>query len=223
MTFESLRHDLHLAWRGLWRAKAFCGAAVCTLALGIAGTIVIFTLIQGVLLRPMPVRDQDRLIVAWKELRSSGYAHHPFGDAEIDAAGDASRLLESVAGVTSNGAFRWIAEEGASRTTSWARWSPGAFSTSSASSHSSAASLTRADDKAGAEDVLVISHGLWQRRYGGSHEVIGRRITLSERPFTIVGVMPPDVAYPSGIEVWRTTRSVPGVPPSATPRSAKSI
>ncbi len=73
--------------------------------------------------------------------------------------------------------------------------------------------FTRADDKAGAEDVLVISHGLWQRRYGGSPDAIGRRVTLSERPFTIAGVMPPDVDYPAGTEVWRTTRSVPIVEP----------
>ena len=213
MTFESVRHDVHVAWRGLWRAKAFSGAAVCTLALGIAGTIVIFTLIQGVLLRPMPVRDQDRLIVAWKELRSSGYAHHPFGDAEIDAAGDASRLLESVAGVTSNGAFRWIAEEGGVSDYVMGALVTGGFFDVLGVEPLLGRAFTRADDKAGAEDVLVISHGLWQRRYGGSHEVIGRRVTISERPFTIVGVMPPDVAYPSGTEVWRTTRSVPIVPP----------
>jgi predicted permease len=73
--------------------------------------------------------------------------------------------------------------------------------------------FTRADDKTGAEDVLVISHGLWQRRYGGSPDAIGRRVTLSERPFTIAGVMPPDVDYPAGTEVWRTTRSVPIVEP----------
>ena len=170
MTFESLRHDLHLAWRGLWRAKAFSGAAVCTLALGIAGTVVIFTLIQGVLLRPMPVRDQDRLIVAWKELRSSGYAHHPFGDAEIDAAGDASRLLESVAGVTSNGAFRWIAEEGGVSDYVMGALVTGGFFDVLGVEPLLGRALTRADDKAGAEDVLVISHGLWQRRYGGSHK-----------------------------------------------------
>ena len=72
MILEGLRQDHQRAWRGLWRAKAFSVAAIFTLALGIAGTTVIFTLIQGVLLRPLPVRDQDRLIVAWKELRSSG-------------------------------------------------------------------------------------------------------------------------------------------------------
>jgi putative ABC transport system permease protein len=208
MTFERVRQDLHLAWRGLWRARAFSGVAIITLALGIAGTTVMFTLIQGVLLRPLPVREQDRLIVAWKELRSSGYAHYPFGDAEIEAAGDASRLLESVGGVTSNGAGRWIAIEGGRSDYVKGALVTGGFFEVLGAEPLLGRVFTRADDKEGAEDALVISHGLWQRRYGGSPDVIGRRLSLLERPFTIVGVMPPDVDYPSGVEVWRTTRSV---------------
>ena len=68
--------------------------------------------------------------------------------------------------------------------------------------------LARTDDVDGAENVLVISHGLWQRRYGASREVIGRRIVLSDASFTVVGVMPPDLDYPHGVEVWRLTRSM---------------
>jgi putative ABC transport system permease protein len=209
MILEGVRHDHYLAWRGLWRAKGFSATAVLTLALGIAGTTVMFTLIQGVLLRPLPVRDQDRVIVAWKELRSSGYAHYPFGDKEIEEAGHASRLLESVAGVTSNGAFRWVVVENG--VSDYARGSlvTGGFFEVLGVQPILGRAFTRADDKAGTEDVLVISHGLWQRRYGGSRDVIGRRVTLNERPFTIVGVMPPDVDYPAGTDVWRTTRSVP--------------
>ena len=82
--------------------------------------------------------------------------------------------------------------------------------------------LTPADDVEGAENVIVISHGLWQRRYGGSREVIGRRVMLGEQPFTIVGVMPPDLDYPSGVEVWRTTRSVPTTVHSAMRHDARS-
>src|SRR5688500_17723521 len=100
--------DLHLAGRGLWRAKTFTAAAVLTLALGIAGTTVMFALIQGVLLRPLPVREQDRLIVAWKEVRTAGSARYPFGDTEIEAVARASQLLESAAGVTRNGVGRTV-------------------------------------------------------------------------------------------------------------------
>ena len=69
--------------------------------------------------------------------------------------------------------------------------------------------LSPADDKEGAENVIVLSGGFWQRRYGASREVIGRRVTLDEQSFRIVGVMPADLDYPTGVEVWRTTSSVP--------------
>ncbi len=108
MILDSLYQDLRLACRGLFRAKTFTGAAVFVLALGIAGTTVMFALIQGVLLRPLPVREQDRLIVAWKEVRSSGFAHYPFGDTEIESVAEASQLLEKAAGVTRNGVGRSV-------------------------------------------------------------------------------------------------------------------
>src|SRR5262245_66003978 len=65
-----------------------------------------FALIQGVLLRPFPVHDQERLIVSWKELRTSGSARYPFGNTEIEAVADATHLLEKVAGATRNGVGR---------------------------------------------------------------------------------------------------------------------
>ena len=64
--------------------------------------------------------------------------------------------------------------------------------------------LAPSDDVIGAENVLVITHRLWQRRYAGAPDAIGRRLTVSERPFTIVGVMPPDFEYPLGVEAWMT-------------------
>ena len=174
MILDNLRHDLELTWRGLRRAKAFSAAAILTLGLGIAGTTVMFTLIQGVLLRPLPVREQDRLIVAWKELRSSGFTHHHFGDAAIDAVGRASQLLEQVAGVDANGVGHGVISDGASGDVKVALVT-GAFFEVLGVEPILGRPLTPADDVDGAEKVVVISHGLWQRRYGGSRDVIGRR------------------------------------------------
>jgi putative ABC transport system permease protein len=215
MIFETLQQDVRLAARGLRRAKSFSAAAILTLGLGIAGTTVMFTLIQGVLLRPLPVREQERLIVAWKELQSSGFTHHPFGDAEIEAVGDTSQLLETVAGVDANGVGREvIRDEGPASYVRSALITGGFFEVLGVEPILGRA-ITRRDDVDGAENVLVISHGLWQRRYGGSRDIVGRRVTLGEQRFTIAGVMPPDVDYPSGVEAWRTTRSVPTTAPFA--------
>ena len=69
--------------------------------------------------------------------------------------------------------------------------------------------LSAADDEPGSERVIVISEGLWRRRYGASPSIIGRRVTIDELPFTIAGVMPADSDYPRGVEAWRSTASVP--------------
>jgi predicted permease len=201
--------DARSAWRGLRRAPAFSTTAILTLAVGIAGTTVMFALVQGVLLEPLPVRDQDRVVIAWKELRSSGFAHYPFGDVEIDAAARASQLLESVAGVTSSGWSPWtVVERGESASVQGAPVT-GRFFEVLGVEPVLGRTFTQADDVEKAEHGLVLSHGLWQRRYGGSFDVIGRRLTINELPFTIVGVVPPGLDYPIGVEAWRTTASIP--------------
>jgi hypothetical protein len=106
---NALRQEVRAAWRGLSRAKAFTATATLTLALGITGATVMFAVVDGVLLRRLPARDQDRLILAWKELRSSRFGHYPFGGPDVEAVVEASHLLESGAGITSNGAVAWVA------------------------------------------------------------------------------------------------------------------
>ncbi len=201
--------DLRLAFISLRRAKAFSGAAILTLALGIAGVTVMFTLVQGVLLRKWPVQDQARLVVAWKHLPASGFDHYPFGDTEIEEVARSSRLLESAAGVTRSGVSRWVAlENGESSYVNGAVVTGGFFDVLGVRA-ALGRGLSPADDVAGAERVIVISDGLWRRRYGSDREVIGRHLTVDEQSFTIAGVMPPDIDYPRGVEVWRPAGSIP--------------
>jgi predicted permease len=205
MIFEQSWQDLRLAWVGLRRARAFSCAVVLTLAVGIGGSTAIFALIQGVLLRPLPVPRQDRLIFAWKALPTAGSAHWPFRASEIDVIGRESRVLESVAGVSyyDHPSPFAVVENGSAGDITAAAVA-GDFSRVLGAEPLLGRALNRADDAIGAENVLVITYALWQRRYGGSREVIGRRLSVSERPFVIVGVMPPNVECPHGVEAWMT-------------------
>jgi len=204
MLLDQWQEDLSLAARGLRRAKGFTLTAVLTLALGITATTVMFALVQGVLLRPLPVRDQDRLLVAWKELAASGFEHHPFRTPELEVLRENSRLLESVAGVDYNGAYPFPALENNSAAFIRCVSVAGDFFGVLGVQPILGRALDRADDVDGAENVLVISHGLWQRRYGGSRDVLDRTLTLRERTFRIVGVLPPGFDYPRGSEAWIT-------------------
>jgi putative ABC transport system permease protein len=209
MTFESVAQDVRFAVRGLWRARGFTTAAVLTLALGIAGTTAMFALIRGVLLRPLPVHQQDRLIVAWKAVPASGFADYPFGDTEIERVAEASRLLESAAGVTRNGVGRAVVTDAGVATYASVGLVTGGFFDVLGVRPLLGRALTGADDRDGAADAVVISRGYWQRRYGASRDVLGRQPLIDDRPFAIVGVMPADLDYPAGVEIWRTTKSVP--------------
>ncbi|MGH9240727.1 MAG: ADOP family duplicated permease [Vicinamibacterales bacterium] len=206
---RDVRHGLRMCIRN----PRFSVLAILTLAIGVAGTTVMLALIQGVLLRPLPVLDQDRLIVAWKELRTSASVQYPFGGTEIEAVVDAGGLLVNAAGVSSHGVVRSVMVENGTPSFVKAALVTGAFFDVLGVRPALGRTITRDDDVDGAEHVLILSHGLWQRRYGGSREVLGRRVLLGEQPFTIVGVMPPDVGYPRGVEVWRTVRSVPATGP----------
>lgn len=208
MSVDRFVHHVRLAWRSLTRAKAFSCAAVLTLALGIAGTAAIFALVEGVLLRPLPMRDADRLVVAWKELRSSGFTHYPFGGLEIQAVGEASHTLDAVAGINRNGVGQWVVvEDGTSSYVRGALVTGGLFDVLGVAPILGR-TFTREHDARGVENLLVISYGLWQRRYGGSSSVVGRRMDIDGQAFVIAGVMPPELDYPTGVEVWRTTASV---------------
>lgn len=208
MAFEPWWQDLRLAWVGLRRAKGFTGAAVLMLAIGIAATTAMFALVQGVLLRPLPVREQDRLVVAWKKLGSTGSTHWPFRAPEIDVISSESRVLESVAGVSSYGTWPLVAAENGFASEIRGAAVAGDFFRVLGVEPILGRALRRADNVIGAENVLVLTHALWQRRYGGSPDVIGRRVMVSERPFTIVGVMPPEVECPHGVEAWMTLATI---------------
>ena len=203
------REDARFVARGLFRSRPFAIAAVLTLAAGAAAGILVFTLVRSVLLRPLPVHDQQQLIVAWRDLPASGYAHHPFGDRAIARAAADVDHFAAVAGVDANGVGRVVlAEDGAGAAVNGALVT-GTFFEVLGVAPVIGRTLTPADDVDGAEPVLVIGHELWRTRFAASPAVLGRRVTLGERRFTIVGVMPADPDYPAGVDVWAPTHTVP--------------
>jgi hypothetical protein len=155
------------------------------------------------------VQEQDRLILSWREARTAGSAQYPFGNLEIEAVARESQLLESAAGVTRNGVSRSVVTDGSTSSYANVGLITGGFFEVLGAQAMLGRGFTLADDRAGTEPAAVISHGYWQRRFGATPDVIGRRIAINEQPCVIVGVMPPDLDYPRGVEIWRTTGSIP--------------
>ncbi len=197
---------INSAWSGartLLRARGFTLAAVVTLAIGVAGATVMFALVSGLLLTPLPVRDQDRVIVAWKESSTGAFAHAPFRADAVDEVKRHARLLEHTAAFAYNGAMQYAIVEDGTASNIRAGAVGGDFFRVLGTRALLGRTLEPSDDVSGAELALVIDQGVWRDRYGARPDVVGRRVRLNEQTFTIVGVIPA-VDLPRGAEAWMT-------------------
>ena len=196
--------DLRLALRGVGRAKAFYTTAVVTLAVGMAGATVMFTLIRGILLRPLPVPEEDRLVVSWRIPPTGLASHIPYRATDIEALARESRVFERVSGVGYHGAYEERWDDGGRTVAADTAVVMGGFFAVTGVSPLFGRVLTGDDDRSGAERTVVLSFAAWQRLFGGSPDVVGRRLMARSRPYTIVGVMPADFEFPRGVEIWTT-------------------
>jgi predicted permease len=206
--FDRFLLDLKFTVRTLRGARSFSIVVILVLALGIAATTIVFALVNGVVLQPLPVHAQRDLIVAWKQLPAAGFDHYPFGDSEIETIGRESRLFNGVAGVTSNGVGRMVLLDGSQPGYARVALVTQPFFQVLGASPIAGRVFASAEGSSGSEKTVVLSHGYWLRRYGGDRAVVGRRVRLDGDVFTVIGVMPRGFDYPRGADLWRTTRSV---------------
>lgn len=206
-----LAQDARYGVRTLARSPSFTAAAVLTLAIGLTGTIAMVTLINGVLLSPLPVRAEEKLFVVWRGLPDASARRWPFTTTDLDLLRKESRLLAGVAGVGYNDpGARTLSENGDSSYIQTARVT-GDFFRVLGAEPLLGRSLRPEDDVVAAEPVLVLTYGFWQVRYGGAADVLGRRVTVDGQRFTIVGVMPPDVEHPRRVEAWMSVAATQAI------------
>jgi putative ABC transport system permease protein len=197
---NSLGQDLRYAVRMLRRNPTFALVAVATLAVGIGVNSAIFSVLNAVLLRPLPVSEPERLVAVWEhnvvrgrdrnvvnganlaewtarnDVFSSLGAYYPWAANLTDGIGDPERVP---AVLVTGTFFRTLAVEAAL-----------------------GRALRPEDAKQGAPDVAVLSDGSWKRRFGADPNVVGRVVSLNDKPTTIVGVMPATFNVPIAGELW---------------------
>ena len=203
-----LREQGRYAVRKLRRAPAYAVLTVGLLGLGLGIVAATFSVLNRVVLRPLPVADQERVIVAWMDHRVRGFDHYPITTGLFDALeGTAGPLFDRMAAVGSSGTSRRAVEVGPELSpVEWARVLGDLFGVLQVEPVLGRALQVTDDVPNPAEPVAVISHGLWIRAFGGSADVLGRVLRARQGSFTIVGVMPPDFDYPRGAEVWAPMR-----------------
>jgi putative ABC transport system permease protein len=200
--FEDLLQDLRFGLRGLRKSPTFTLAAVLTLALGIGANTALFSVIDALLLRPLPYDDAGRLVWIWGDNRQLGVSQGYLSPGDIFDFGRQSTRLESVAAWTTIPVN--LVEETRSERLEGILVSPNFFRTLGVRV------VVGRDFEPGEareerNQVVVISDGLWRRRFGADPGVIGRRLTLDRydvNSFTVVGVAPPEVQFPLRTDVW---------------------
>ena len=204
---EELRQDVRFAIRALRRSPGFTAAAVLTLALGIGASTAMFSVLYGVLLRDLPVHDQDRLVVLWTEAPARASEHLPVMHRDLAAFRESSRTVGALAGVMYQGALEQVLTDAGRALTVSATWVTGNFLPVLGVAPVHGRTLLPADDVPGAAPVMVIGYAFWQRHFGGDPAAVGRTFEMNGKRFSIVGVLPRGFEYPRGAEVW-----VPALP-----------
>jgi putative ABC transport system permease protein len=202
---ESLMRDLRFGIRVLTRKPGFTVVAVIALALGIGANTAIFSVVNTVLLRPLPYKNPQQLGLIWTYFGPELPQNWVSGPEFVDLK-ERSNTIEQFAslswptfGLTGTGEPEQI--QGAATTANL-------FPLLGVEPALGRAFLEE-EDRPGAERVVMLSHGLWKRRFGSDPAIIGEKVTLNMQPFTVVGVMPegfgvlpPDAQSPKNAELW---------------------
>jgi len=196
---DTLLKDLRYGVRSFLKRPGFLFIAISTLALGIGATTAMFTVVNSVLLRPLNFPEPERIVRFQGINPRQGITESNMSVPDIVDWQTQSQSFEQIAGFVSGGVFLNIGDETERvRATAVTTDFFPLFKTNPISGRT-----IQADDmKEGAEAAVVISHALWQRRFGGTSDVVGRKIMMNGKPATIVGVMPAGFNYPNDAEVW---------------------
>ncbi len=236
---EHLIQDVRYALRAMRRSPDFTAVAVLSLALGIGANTAIFSLIDAVLLKMLPVQNpQQLLLLSWASHGwPDGIINSLWGNWNEDKSGRGTSTSFSYPGYerirANNQVFSSVTALAASDNTDWnvsykgvpgrvqGMLVSGTFFSMLGVGPVLGRALTPDDDRVGASPAAIISYGYWERRFGRARDVLGGTITVNSVPVTIVGVCPPEfygVQPGRAVEVWLPLHTQPQVEPSWSPR-----
>src|SRR3977135_2571047 len=200
---DTLLQDIRFGARMLLKHKGFTAVAVLGLALGIGANTAIFSLVNGVLLRPLPFPDAERIIYIEGKNPAAGITESNISFLDFTDWSQQTDLFASTAAYWTGEAH--LGEDGAEpERVPRAGVTTGFFSVLGVQPVLGRTFVLE-DDKGWPQSVAIISHGLWKRRFGSAPAIVGKQVQMSSRPLTIIGVMPPGFEYPEQTQVWVTT------------------
>ena len=197
---REIARDVRFGARLLRKSPGFALTAIAIVALGIGAATAIFTVVHGVLLRPLPYREPERLVSIWASHDQSGARLFPPAAADVVELRQLPRSFEGVALLRA--ANLNLSGDGEPQRLAGMRVSSNLFGVLGVS-----AALGRTflpdEEQAGRDKVVVLSYALWHGRFGADSSLIGRQVQLSGSPYTVIGVAPPGFQFPwAGLDAW---------------------
>ncbi|HSO74786.1 MAG TPA: ABC transporter permease [Blastocatellia bacterium] len=208
---ETLWQDLRYGVRMMSKNRSFTAVAIVTLALGIGANTAIFSVVDAVLLRSLPYPAADRLVMLWSTMQSQGVPTSGSALPDYREWRDQNQVFEGLGGFY-YGDFNLSGENREPERVQGAFVTPNFFSVLGVAPAIGRGFLPE-EEQFGRHRVVLLSHGLWQRRYGASPEIVGREIDLSGDAYTVAGVMPQGMAFLDNtpqVELWRPISFAPG-------------
>jgi len=204
---EALWQDARFTWRALIRKPAFAAVTIITFALGIGTNTAIFSIVNSILIQPLPYRDASELVSVWIDMTSAGFPKAPLSGPELGDLRQRGTLFSSFGGVWPNSTT--ITGDREPEQLTIGRVTANFFDTLGAPAFLGR-TFESNDEAQGARLTVVLSYATWQRRYGGDPSVVGRSVIVDGGPATIIGVMPedfrlllpPDAGVPENLEAF---------------------
>lgn len=198
---ERRLQDLRFSFRAIRKEPGFSGAIVLTLALAIGAGTAIFSVVDGVLLRPLPFERPEELVRIWASNEEAGQRYLDLLYTDIGAFSEGTSSFSGMSGLSLAPNAMLDARGDNAENVIVARTSPTLFATLGVTPVLGRAYT--AEDASRGESYVLISHGLWQRRFGGDADVVGTFVHLDSRGYEIIGVLGEGLEYPERAQVWR--------------------
>ncbi len=197
---NTLLYDVRYGLRMLLKHRGFSAVAIIALALGIGANTAIFSLVNGVLLRPLPFPDAQRIIYIEGKNPAAGITESNISFLDFTDWSQQTDLFASTAAYWT-GTANFGADGAEPERVPRAGVTTGFFSVLGVQPVLGRTFVPE-DDKGWPQTVAIISHGLWKRRFGSDPAIVGKQVEMSSRSLTIIGVMPPGFEYPEQSQVW---------------------
>jgi putative ABC transport system permease protein len=198
---SNLLQDLRYGWRLLWKSPSFTLVAVTSIALGIGATTVIFTAVNGVLLRPLRFQQPERLVAVWGSFKEDNLEKNWISEPEFWDLRHDLHSFSDIAAVSTGGGLNLSGASAEPLRVSAGAATANFFSLLGISAEAGRA-FAPGEDEPGRDTVVLLSHSLWKNRFGSDPGILGKTIILDARPYTIIGVLPPGFQYQRKQDVW---------------------